>query len=188
MDIFLDDEPDLMGLELVKEFDNLTKNFYSLFDDDLIEPGEGSEMYSSLRSDVFREEVYVFQKVLLLISDQIRIQEQEKLQERSDLYPYPQKKRPDNFDKSKIASVEQNSSKDVIATDKNIKVVSQLPINNRKQDIKVIVHDDNSFTISYLNYDGKQYSSTSVIPYDIDSETARAVYKNGILEITFDRK
>lgn len=75
MDIFLDDEPDLMGLELVKEFDNLTKNFYSLFDDDLIEPGEGSEMYSSLRSDVFREEVYVFQKVLLLISDQIRIQE-----------------------------------------------------------------------------------------------------------------
>ena len=84
--------------------------------------------------------------------------------------------------------MEQNSSKDVIATDKNIKVVSQLPINNRKQDIKVIVHDDNSFTISYLNYDGKQYSSTSVIPYDIDSETARAVYKNGILEITFDRK
>ena len=51
-----------MGVKLVKEFDNLTKNFYSLFDNDLIEPGEGSEMYSSLRSEVFREEVYVFQQ------------------------------------------------------------------------------------------------------------------------------
>lgn len=34
MDIFSDDEPDLIGLELVREFDNLTKKFYSIFDDD----------------------------------------------------------------------------------------------------------------------------------------------------------
>jgi hypothetical protein len=35
MDIFSDDEPDLMTPELVREFDNLTKKFYSNFDDDL---------------------------------------------------------------------------------------------------------------------------------------------------------
>jgi hypothetical protein len=30
MDIFSDDEPDLMGLELVREFDNLAKKLYSV--------------------------------------------------------------------------------------------------------------------------------------------------------------
>ena len=30
MDIFSDDEPDLMGLELVREFDNLAKKFYCI--------------------------------------------------------------------------------------------------------------------------------------------------------------
>ena len=52
---------DLMGLELVKEFDNLTKKFYSVFDDDLIVLSEGSDMYLGLRTEVFREEVYIIQ-------------------------------------------------------------------------------------------------------------------------------
>ena len=34
MDIFSDHEPDLMGLELVREFDDLAKKLYSVFDDD----------------------------------------------------------------------------------------------------------------------------------------------------------
>lgn len=84
--------------------------------------------------------------------------------------------------------MEQVSSEDLIATDKKIKLVLQLPINNKKENIKIVAHDDNSITISYLNYDGKGYSGTSVIPYDIDSETAKATYKNGILEVTFDRE
>ena len=45
MDIFSDDEPDLMGLELVREFDNFTKNFYNDFDDDLDEWEEHSMIY-----------------------------------------------------------------------------------------------------------------------------------------------
>jgi hypothetical protein len=44
MDIFSDDEPDLIGLELVREFDNLTMKFYSDFNDDLNDWSESSEI------------------------------------------------------------------------------------------------------------------------------------------------
>jgi HSP20 family molecular chaperone IbpA len=65
-------------------------------------------------------------------------------------------------------------------------VVLQLPINNKKKNIKVVANDDYSITISYLNKEGKRRTRTLDIPYSIDSETAKAVYKNGILEVTFD--
>jgi HSP20 family molecular chaperone IbpA len=187
MDIFSDEEPDLMALELVKEFDNLTKKFYNVFDDDLIELNEGSDMYLGLRSEVFREVVYVVQHG----SSDIRPNKDSrvrKITRKVGPVPVSVEKSPDNSNKSTIERLEQNSSEDVIITDKKVKIVSQLPIINRKQDIKVLVHDDNSVTISYLNYEGKRYSSTSVIPYYIDSETAKATYKNGILEVTFDRE
>jgi HSP20 family molecular chaperone IbpA len=76
---------------------------------------------------------------------------------------------------------------DVIVTDKSIKVVSQMPINNRKEDIKVVAYSNNSVTISYLGSEGNNCSSDLVIPYNIDIETARSTYRNGILEITFSR-
>jgi hypothetical protein len=53
----MDDEPDLMALDLVREFDNLTKKFYDIFDDDLNEWAESSEIYVGIRSEVVREEV-----------------------------------------------------------------------------------------------------------------------------------
>jgi HSP20 family protein len=88
---------------------------------------------------------------------------------------------------SRIKGV-QDTPEDIIVTDKNVKIVSQLPSNNRKQDIKVIAHDDyNSITIFHLNNEGKRCTLTSEIPYDVDFETAKATYKNGILQVTFDR-
>lgn len=89
---------------------------------------------------------------------------------------------------SRIEKVEQDSSEDVIVSDRNIKIVLQIPINNKKENIKVVANDDYSITISYLNKEGKRRTRTLDIPYSIDSETAKAVYKNGILEVTFDRK
>jgi HSP20 family molecular chaperone IbpA len=87
-----------------------------------------------------------------------------------------------------IEKLDRDSSEDVIVTDKNIKVVLQLPINNKRENIKVVAHSDNSMTISHLNSEGKLCTRTSVVPYDIDFETAKATYKNGILEIIFKRK
>jgi HSP20 family protein len=87
-----------------------------------------------------------------------------------------------------IENMEQDSSEDVIVTDEKIKVVSQLPSNNRKENIKFVAHDDNSITISHLNSEGKRCIRTSVVPYNIDFESAKSIYKNGILEVTFDRQ
>ena len=55
-DIFSDDEPDLMGLELVREFDNLAEKLYGDFVDDFNDYTE-SEIHIGLRSTVVRKEV-----------------------------------------------------------------------------------------------------------------------------------
>jgi HSP20 family molecular chaperone IbpA len=86
-----------------------------------------------------------------------------------------------------IENEEREYLEDVIVTDKSIKVVSQMPINNRKKDIKVVAYSNNSVIISYLGSEGNNCTSTLVIPYNIDIETARSTYRNGILEITFNR-
>jgi HSP20 family molecular chaperone IbpA len=86
-----------------------------------------------------------------------------------------------------IENEEREYLEDVIVTDKSIKVVSQMPINNRKEDIKVVAYSNNSITISYLGSEGNNCRSTLVIPYNIDIETAKSTYRNGILEISFNR-
>jgi HSP20 family molecular chaperone IbpA len=86
-----------------------------------------------------------------------------------------------------IENEEREYLEDVIVTDKSIKVVSQMPINNRKEDIKVVAYSNNSVTISYLGSEGNNCNSTLDLPYNIDIETARSTYRNGILETTFNR-
>jgi HSP20 family protein len=82
----------------------------------------------------------------------------------------------------------RESFEDVIVTDEKIKVVLQLPINNKRENIQVLAYSDNSVSISYLNSEGKRRSRTSALPYSIDIETVKSTYRNGILEITFNRK
>jgi hypothetical protein len=50
--------------------------------------------------------------------------------------------------------------------------VLQLPINNRKENIKVVAYINKSIAISHLSSEGKQRRYTSVIPYSINIETA----------------
>jgi HSP20 family protein len=89
---------------------------------------------------------------------------------------------------SRIEKVEHDSNEDIVVSDKVIKIVSQLPINNKKKNIKVVANDDYAITISYLNNEGNRCTRTLDIPHNINLETARATYKNGILEVTFDRQ
>jgi HSP20 family molecular chaperone IbpA len=89
---------------------------------------------------------------------------------------------------SRIEGVEKDSPEEVIVSNKDVRTVLQLPINNRKKNINVVANDDYSITISHLNYEGRRCSRTLEIPYDINFETAKATYKNGILEVSFDRK
>ena len=183
MDIFSDDEPDLMALEIVREFDNLTKKFYGIFDDDLNKWAESSETYVGIRSEVVREEMGIVLDSSYPVARPNKNAKVRKFKRKAETVPVSAK-----IVKSRIEKVEQDSSEDVIVSDKNIKLVFQLPINNKKENVKVVANEDYSITISHLNNEGKRCTRTLDIPYTIDSETAKATYKNGILEVTFDRQ
>jgi HSP20 family protein len=169
MDIFSDDEPDLMGLELVREFDIMAKRFYDIFDNDgLNEWAEPSEIC-----------------VDIVLDSSYSVARPNKNAKVRKVETVPVS---DKTVEPRIEKVEQDSSEDVIVSDKNIKIAFQLPINNTKENIKVVANDDCSITISNLNNQGDRCTRTLEIPDSIDSDTAKATYKNGILEITFDRQ
>ena len=54
MDIFSDEEPDLIGLELVREFDDMVRKLYNNFNDDL---DDWSKILCEYRSAIVREKV-----------------------------------------------------------------------------------------------------------------------------------
>jgi HSP20 family molecular chaperone IbpA len=189
MNAFSDDEPDLIGQELVREFDRLTKKFYGMFDDDLMEWSESSEICIGIKSEVVKKEVYAtFDGPYPDNRQNDNHTKAKKSKRKFESAKESSVARVDNSIESRIDRVEQDSLEDVIVSGKNIKVVLQLPGNNRKEDIKVVTQDDNSVSISFLNCGGKRYTRTLKIPYYIDFEAAKATYRNGILEIAFNRK
>ena len=160
MDIFSDDEPDLMGLELVREFDILAKRFYDIFDnDDLNEWGESSEIYVGIRSEIVREEGDIVLDSSYPVARPNKNAKVRKFKRKVETVPVS-----DKSVESRIEKVEQDSSEDVIVSDRDIKIVLQIPINNKKENIKVVANDDYSIAISNLNNEGKRCTRTLDIP------------------------
>ena len=129
----------------------MTKKFYSIFDDDLNESRADSQLQMGIRSEIFREEVVVLKRDSY--SD-VR-PKQRKVRRKVEPISIPSKGRID-----KTLGSGKDTSEDVVVSDKKIKVVLQLPINNKKENIKVVVNDDYSVTISHLNYEGKRCTRT----------------------------
>ena len=74
---------------------------------------------------------------------------------------------------------------DVTTTDKEVKVVVEMP-GLSKDKIRVNVHDG---TLEVKSEDPqRKYHRTIDIPPETDIETAKSAYNNGILEITFKKK
>jgi HSP20 family molecular chaperone IbpA len=185
--------------ELLLGFNELTEDFDRVFNDDPNEL-EFSESYMRVRSkNVIKELILVHSSypLDLRLNKNTRKNKTRKsvkpapVQRRNRLNSYRYNLTVD----SNIAGSESRAEKegreyfeDVIVTDENIKAVTQLPINNRRENIQAIAYSDNSVPISYLNSEGKRSSRTLVLPYSIDIETAKSTYRNGILEITFNRK
>ena len=188
--------------ELLLGFNELTEDFDRVFNDDPNEL-EFSESHMRVRSK------NVIKELILLHSSyplDLRLNKNtRKNKTRKSVKPAPVQRRNrlnsyryNLTDDSNIAGSEIPLSRaekegreyfeDVIVTDENIKAVTQLPINNRRENIQVIAYSDNSVSISYLNSEGKRSSRTLALPYSIDIETAKSTYRNGILEITFNRK
>ena len=188
--------------ELLLGFNELTEDFDRVFNDDPNEL-EFSESYMRVRSkNVIKELILVHSSYPLDLRSN---KNSRKNKTRKSVKPAPVQRRNclnsyryNLTDDSNIAGSEIPLSRaeeegreyfeDVIVTDENIKAVTQLPINNRRENIQVIAYSDNSISISYLNSEGKRSSRALALPYSIDIETAKSTYRNGILEITFNRK
>jgi HSP20 family molecular chaperone IbpA len=178
---FADYELDIMKQELLIGFDELTEDFDRVFDDDLNEL-EFSESCMRVRGENVRKELILLHSSYL--SNPRSNKNTRKNKTRISAKPAPVQR----CNLFRVEKEGRESFEDVIVSDENIKVVLQLPINNKRENIQVIAYSDNSITISYLSPEGKRSSRTSALPYGIDIETARSTYRNGILEITFDRK
>jgi HSP20 family protein len=176
---FADYEFDIMKQELLLGFDELTEDFDRVFNDD---PNELELSESYIRSENIRKEL-----ILLHSSYPLKVRPNKntrKNKTRKSVKPAPVQRR----NLFRVEKEGRESFEDVIVSDENIKVVLQLPINNKRENIQVTAYSDNSITISHLNPEGKRCCRTSALPYGIDIETARSTYRNGILEITFNRK
>jgi HSP20 family protein len=75
---------------------------------------------------------------------------------------------------------------DVNTTDKEVKVVAEIPGIN-KQNIKVNAYDS-SVEITATGDTKRKYHRIVDLPSEADIETAKSTYNNGILEITFNKK
>ena len=82
-------------------------------------------------------------------------------------------------------SAEREPLVDVSSTDKEVKIVAEMP-GISKEKIRIDVYD-NSVEIKSED-PTRKYHKTIEVPEDIDIESAKSNYNNGILEITFKKK
>ncbi len=90
------------------------------------------------------------------------------------------------LEQSSQISAEREPLVDVNTTDNGIKVILEMP-GIRKTDIQIKAYDS-KVEVTTSKDAQRKYHKTIDLPEQADIETARSVYNNGILEITFDQK
>ena len=83
-------------------------------------------------------------------------------------------------------SLEREPLVDVNTADKEIKVIVEMP-GIKKTNIQIKAYDSQVEVTTTKNAQRKYHKNID-LPEQADIETARSVYNNGILEITFDKK
>ncbi|HKU82488.1 MAG TPA: archaeal heat shock protein Hsp20 [Candidatus Nitrosocosmicus sp.] len=83
-------------------------------------------------------------------------------------------------------SAEREPLVDVNTNDKEVKVILEMP-GIKKTDIQIKAYDS-QVEVTTSNDAQRKYHKNIDLPELADIETARSVYNNGILEITFDKK
>jgi HSP20 family protein len=81
---------------------------------------------------------------------------------------------------------EREPMADIVTTDKEVKVIVEMP-GISKEDIKVNAFE-NKVEISTSQKAERKYHKTVDLPPDADIDSVKSNYKNGILEITFNKK
>ena len=86
---------------------------------------------------------------------------------------------------SQLTAAEREPLADVITTDKEVKVVVELPGVN-KENIKVKAYNGSAEV--FAEAQDRKYRRVVDIPADTDAESVKSTFKNGLLEIAFKRK
>jgi len=86
---------------------------------------------------------------------------------------------------NQLTSAEREPLADVITTDKEVKVVVELPGVN-KENIKVKAYEGSAEVVAETQ--DRKYRRVVDIPADTDAESVKSTFKNGLLEIAFKRK
>jgi HSP20 family protein len=82
-------------------------------------------------------------------------------------------------------SAEREPLIDISSTDKEVKIVAEMP-GISKEKIKIDAYEK---YVEIMSEDpNRKYHKTIEVPDDIDIESARSNYNNGVLEITFQKK
>ena len=87
--------------------------------------------------------------------------------------------------KSQISD-EREPLSDITTTDNEVKVILEMP-GIKKEDIKINAYDE-KVEIKTAYKAQRKYHKVIDLPKQIDLETTRSSYNNGILEVTFDKK
>jgi HSP20 family protein len=87
--------------------------------------------------------------------------------------------------KTPKVTAEREPLVDVNTTDKEVKVVLELP-GVKKEDIKISAYDE-ALEVKTNNAQRK-YHKTIELPKEANTDTAKSTYHNGILEITFSKR
>ena len=96
------------------------------------------------------------------------------------------KKIGQNIGKSSQISAEREPLVDVNTTDTEVKVVVEMP-GIRKEDIKINTYDS-QLEIATSKDAQRKYHKNIELPEQAEIETARSIYNNGVLEVTFNVK
>ena len=89
--------------------------------------------------------------------------------------------------KSQI-SAEREPLSDITTTDKEVKVVLEMPGVNKKEDIKINAYDEKVEVKTAEDSSARKYRKIIDLPKSADIQTARSTYNNEILEVTFKKK
>jgi HSP20 family protein len=90
-----------------------------------------------------------------------------------------------NIRRGRQLTAEREPLADVITTDKEVKVVVELPGVN-KENIKVNAYEGSAEV--FAEAQDRKYRRVVDIPADTDAESVKSTFKNGLLEIAFKRK
>jgi HSP20 family protein len=82
-------------------------------------------------------------------------------------------------------SAEREPLADVTTTDKEVKVIVEMP-GTSKENIKINAYDGSVEIVADMP--NRRYRRVVDLPQETDIETAKSTYKNGILEVTFNKK